>query len=59
MCMCVCVSVCRWVLVHGMAGFGKTVLAAEAVRDATILKNVFPGKIGGRGGYFVGKGLMF
>ena len=26
-----------------MAGFGKTVLAAEAVRDAEILRNVFPG----------------
>ncbi len=32
-----------WVLVHGMAGFGKTVLAAEAVRDATLLRKVFPG----------------
>ena len=36
---------CRWVLVHGIAGFGKTVLAAEAVRDATILEEVFPGKV--------------
>ena len=27
-----------------MAGFGKTVLAAEAVRDAKILEEVFPGK---------------
>ena len=26
-----------------MAGFGKTVLAAEAVRDAEMLRNVFPG----------------
>ena len=26
-----------------MAGFGKTVLAAEAVRDATMLREVFPG----------------
>lgn len=26
-----------------MAGSGKTVLAAEAVRDAEILRNVFPG----------------
>ena len=34
---------CRWVVVHGMAGFGKTVLAAEAVRDATLLRQVFPG----------------
>lgn len=29
---------------HGMAGFGKTVLAAEAVRDATLLREVFPGE---------------
>ena len=34
----------RWVIVHGIPGFGKTVLAAEAVRDATILKEVFPGE---------------
>ena len=26
-----------------MAGFGKTVLAAEAVRDAALLRQVFPG----------------
>ena len=38
------VHACRWVIVHGLAGFGKTVLAAEAVRDATILKEVFPGQ---------------
>ena len=30
-------------IVHGMAGFGKTVLAAEAVRDAALLRQVFPG----------------
>ena len=30
-------------MIHGMGGFGKTVLAAEAVRDATILREVFPG----------------
>ena len=29
---------------HGIAGFGKTVLAAEAVRDAEILSEVFPGE---------------
>ena len=34
-----------WVVVHGMAGFGKTVLAAEAVRDATFLQEVFPGGV--------------
>ena len=34
-----------WVVVHGMAGFGKTVLAAEAVRDATLLQEVFPGGV--------------
>ena len=34
-----------WVVVHGMAGFGKTVLAAEALRDATLLREVFPGGV--------------
>lgn len=34
---------CRWVVIHGMGGFGKTVLAAEAVRDAEILRKVFTG----------------
>ena len=34
-----------WVVVHGMAGFGKTVLAAEAVRDAKLLREVFPGGV--------------
>ena len=42
-CMCVCVG-CRWVFISGMPGFGKTVLAAEAVRDANLLEEVFPGK---------------
>ena len=32
-----------WVVVHGMAGFGKTVLAAESLRDAKLLRYVFPG----------------
>ena len=31
-----------WVVLHGMAGFGKTILAAEAIRDADILREVFP-----------------
>ena len=31
-------------IVHGLAGFGKTVLAAESVRDAALLQEVFPGK---------------
>ena len=34
-----------WVVMHGMAGFGKTVLAAEAVRDATLLQEIFPGGV--------------
>ena len=34
----------RWVVVYGLAGFGKTVLAAESVRDAAMLREVFPGK---------------
>lgn len=34
-----------WVVVHGMAGFGKTVLAAEAIRDASLLREVFPGGV--------------
>lgn len=34
-------------LVHGIAGFGKTVLAAEAVRDEETL-GLFPGKLGGK-----------
>ena len=41
----VCILFChRWVVVHGMAGFGKTVLAAEAVRDTALCFEVFPGK---------------
>jgi apoptotic protease-activating factor len=34
-----------WVVVHGMAGFGKTILAAEAIRDASLLQDVFPGGV--------------
>lgn len=31
-----------WVVVHGMAGFGKTILAAEALRNASLLREIFP-----------------
>ena len=31
-----------WVVLHGMAGCGKSVLAAEALRDISLLKEVFP-----------------
>ncbi|XP_066561731.1 apoptotic protease-activating factor 1 isoform X1 [Amia ocellicauda] len=34
-----------WVTVFGMAGFGKSVLAAEALRDETLLKECFPGGV--------------
>lgn len=34
-----------WVVVHGMAGFGKTILAAEAVREVSFLREVFPGGV--------------
>lgn len=34
-----------WVILHGMAGCGKTVLAAEALRSPSILDNVFPGGV--------------
>ena len=35
-----------WLVLHGMAGFGKTILAAEAVRDARLLREVFhPGGV--------------
>ena len=34
-----------WVVIHGMAGFGKTILAAEAIRDPTLLREVFPGGV--------------
>ena len=37
------IVLCRWVVIHGMGGFGKTVLAAEAVRDDDILTDIFPG----------------
>ncbi|XP_059893912.1 apoptotic protease-activating factor 1 isoform X1 [Gadus macrocephalus] len=31
-----------WVVLHGMAGSGKSVLAAEAVRDHSLLEECFP-----------------
>ncbi|XP_063783920.1 apoptotic protease-activating factor 1 isoform X2 [Pseudophryne corroboree] len=34
-----------WVTVYGMAGCGKSVLAAEALRDHCILKDCFPGGV--------------
>ncbi|KAM4749517.1 apoptotic protease-activating factor 1 [Rhinophrynus dorsalis] len=34
-----------WVTVYGMAGCGKSVLAAEALRDHNILKDCFPGGV--------------
>ncbi|XP_006875998.1 PREDICTED: apoptotic protease-activating factor 1 isoform X4 [Chrysochloris asiatica] len=34
-----------WVTVYGMAGCGKSVLAAEAVRDHTLLEDCFPGGV--------------
>ncbi|XP_043825125.1 apoptotic protease-activating factor 1 isoform X1 [Dromiciops gliroides] len=34
-----------WVTVYGMAGCGKSVLAAEAVRDHSLLETCFPGGV--------------
>ncbi|XP_068133091.1 apoptotic protease-activating factor 1 isoform X2 [Hyperolius riggenbachi] len=34
-----------WVTVHGMAGCGKSVLAAEALRDHRLLQDYFPGGV--------------
>ncbi|XP_074082752.1 apoptotic protease-activating factor 1 isoform X2 [Macrotis lagotis] len=34
-----------WVTVYGMAGCGKSVLAAEAVRDHNLLETCFPGGV--------------
>ncbi|XP_069829126.1 apoptotic protease-activating factor 1 [Dendropsophus ebraccatus] len=34
-----------WVIVYGMAGCGKSVLAAEALRDHNILQDCFPGGV--------------
>ncbi|KAJ7373730.1 wD repeat domain [Desmophyllum pertusum] len=34
-----------WVILHGMAGCGKTVLATEALRSALLLDECFPGGV--------------
>ncbi|XP_012874455.1 PREDICTED: apoptotic protease-activating factor 1 [Dipodomys ordii] len=34
-----------WVTIYGMAGCGKSVLAAEAVRDHSLLEGCFPGGV--------------
>ncbi|XP_021564021.1 apoptotic protease-activating factor 1 isoform X3 [Carlito syrichta] len=34
-----------WVTIYGMAGCGKSVLAAEAVRDNSLLEGCFPGGV--------------
>ena len=34
-----------WVILHGMAGCGKTVLASEALRSSALLDNCFPGGV--------------
>lgn len=34
-----------WVVLYGVAGCGKSVLAAEALRDSSLLKEVFPGGV--------------
>ena len=34
-----------WMVLHGMMGCGKSVLAAEALRDGSLLKEVFPGGV--------------
>uniref|UniRef100_A0A2I3HH43 Apoptotic peptidase activating factor 1 n=1 Tax=Nomascus leucogenys TaxID=61853 RepID=A0A2I3HH43_NOMLE len=34
-----------WVTIHGMAGCGKSVLAAEVVRDHSLLEGCFPGGV--------------
>ena len=34
-----------WLVIHGMAGIGKTVLASEAVRDSALLREAFPGGV--------------
>ncbi|XP_053113820.1 apoptotic protease-activating factor 1 isoform X3 [Hemicordylus capensis] len=34
-----------WVVVYGMAGCGKSVLTAEALRDHNLLKDCFPGGV--------------
>ena len=34
-----------WVILHGMAGCGKTVLGSEALRNAVLLDDCFPGGV--------------
>jgi apoptotic protease-activating factor len=34
-----------WVVLHGMAGCGKTVLAADALRNGSLLDETFPGGV--------------
>lgn len=34
-----------WVILHGMAGCGKTVLGSEALRDVVLLDECFPGGV--------------
>nr|XP_060633244.1 apoptotic protease-activating factor 1 [Anolis sagrei ordinatus]XP_060633245.1 apoptotic protease-activating factor 1 [Anolis sagrei ordinatus]XP_060633246.1 apoptotic protease-activating factor 1 [Anolis sagrei ordinatus] len=34
-----------WVVIYGMAGCGKTVLAADTLRDHNLLKDCFPGGV--------------
>ena len=34
-----------WIILHGMVGSGKTVLAAEVLRDETLVRECFPGGI--------------
>ncbi|XP_046850672.1 apoptotic protease-activating factor 1-like [Xenia sp. Carnegie-2017] len=34
-----------WVVIHGMAGSGKTILAADALRSASLLDEIFPGGV--------------
>lgn len=34
-----------WVVIYGLPGFGKTMLAAESVSQASILRDVFPGGV--------------
>lgn len=34
-----------WVILHGMAGCGKTVLAADSIRSSKILEECFPGGV--------------
>ncbi|XP_064481443.1 apoptotic protease-activating factor 1-like isoform X2 [Ornithodoros turicata] len=33
---------CSWVALHGMTGCGKSIMAAEALRDYSLLKDCFP-----------------